>query len=130
MRARHESIFAITPTVDHTGLEGSFILATGAIITSATTAPLPIGCILEGFTTKQKDSVALHNFGGTLKVKLSATPGAVVFGSYLVLDGATLGAVKLDPGTGTPRIQVARALEAGAANELIEAYLVEPQILA
>ncbi len=129
MKARDIAILPLTPLADHTGLEGNFILATGGIVTSAT-ATLPLGVILEGFTTKQKDSVGLPNFGGTVKVKLSAAPGAVVFGSYLILDGTTLGAVKLDPGTGTARIQVARALEAGAANELIEAYLVDPAILA
>jgi len=127
MIARQLPIIALTPTADHTGLEGSFILATGAIVTSAT-ATLPLGVILEGFTTSQKDSVALPNLSATVKVKLSATPGSVVFGSYLVLDGTTLGTVKLDPATGA-RIQVARALEAGVAGELIEAYLVEPAIL-
>ncbi|RFC46908.1 MAG: hypothetical protein DUW69_001558 [Verrucomicrobia bacterium] len=129
MIARQLPVIPLTPLADHTGLEGSFILATGGIVTSATTAPLPLGVILEGFTTAQKDSVGLPNLGATVKVKLAATPGTVVFGSYLVLDGTTLGAVKLDPGSGA-RVQVARALEAGTANELIEAYLVDPVILA
>jgi hypothetical protein len=127
MKARDIAIIPLTPTADHTGKEGYFILATGALVSSAT-ATVPLGCIIEGFPTTGKDSVALHNFGGTVKVKLGATPGAVIAGSSLVLqaDGTT----KLDPGTGTARIRVARALEAGVAQELIEAVLVDPAILA
>jgi hypothetical protein len=37
--------------------------------------------------------------------------------------------VQADAGTGS-RVRVARALESGAANELIDAYLVEPVTLA
>jgi hypothetical protein len=36
--------------------------------------------------------------------------------------------VVLDPGTGG-RVRVARALQAGAASELIDAYLMEPVAL-
>jgi hypothetical protein len=38
------------------------------------------------------------------------------------------GTVRLDPGTGN-RVRVARALQAGAASELIDAYLMEPVAL-
>lgn len=126
MIARSTAIFPLTPLADHTGLEGYFVLATGAVVSSAT-ATLPLGVITEGQPVTGKDSVALHNFAGTVKVKLGATPGSVVAGSSLVLqaDGST----KLDPGTGG-RIRVARALEAGVAGELIEAVLVDPAILA
>lgn len=125
MIARATAILPLTPTADHTGLEGYFILPTGALVSSATAAA-PLGVITEGFPANGKDSVALPNFGGTVKVKLGATPGSVVAGSYLILqaDGST----KLDPGTGS-RIRVARALEAGIAQELIEAVLIEPAIL-
>jgi hypothetical protein len=128
MKARSTSVFPLTPTADHTGKEGFFILPTGALVSSATAA-LPLGVILEGAETTGKDSVGLPNIEGTVKVKLSATPGAVIAGSFLVLDGTTFGTAKLDPGSAA-RIQVARALEAGAANELIEAYLVHPAVLA
>lgn len=127
MIARSQAIIPLTPLADHTGLEGYFVLPSGGIVTSAT-ATLPLGLITEGFPTTGKDSVALHNVCGTVKVKLGATPGTIVSGSSLVLqaDGST----KLDPGTGTARIRVARALEAGVAQELIEAVLVDPAILA
>ena len=126
MIARSSAIIPLTPLADHTGKEGYFILPSGALVSSAT-ATLPLGCITEGFDTYSKNSVALHNFAGTVKVKLGANPGAVVAGSSLILqaDGST----KLDPGTGTARIRVARALESGAAQELIEAVLVDPAIL-
>ena len=126
MIARSTAVIPLSPTADHTGKEGFFILATGALVSSATATP-PLGVIAEGFDVGAKDSVALPNFGGTVKVKLGATPGAVVAGSYLVLQAD--GSAKLDPGTGA-RIRVARALEAGIAQELIEAVLVEPAILA
>lgn len=128
MIARSNAIFPLTPTADHTGLEGYFILPTGALVSSATAA-VPLGVITEGQPTTGKNAVALHNFAGTVKVKLSATPGSVIAGSSLVLDGTTQATVKLDPATGA-RIRVARALEAGVAGELIEAVLVDPAILA
>jgi hypothetical protein len=126
MIARPTAVIPLTPTADHTGYEGYFILATGALVSSAT-ATLPLGVILEGQPTTGKDSVGLHNFAGTVKVKLGATPGSVIAGSSLVLQAD--GSCKLDPGTGG-RIRVARALEAGVAQELIEAVLVDPAILA
>ncbi|MEO5914857.1 MAG: hypothetical protein ABIS50_11530 [Luteolibacter sp.] len=127
MISRSDAIIPLTPLADHTGLEGYFVLPSGGIVTSAT-ATLPLGVITEGFPVTGKDSVALHNFGGIVKVKLGAAPGAVVAGSSLVLqaDGTT----KLDPGAGTARIRVARAIEAGVAQELIDAVLVDPAILA
>lgn len=128
MITRSEAIIPITPTADTTGREGFFILPTGALVSSATAAA-PLGVITEGDVTTKKTSVATPNFGGTVKVKLAATPGTIINGSYLVLDGTTQATAKLDPGTGS-RIRVARALEPGVANELIEAYLVEPAILA
>lgn len=125
MIARSIAIIPLTPTADHTGKEGFFILPTGALVSSATAA-LPLGVITEGFPLGAKDSVALPNFGGTVKVKMNSAPGAVVAGSFLVLKAD--GTVGLDSGAGA-RIQVARALEAGAADELIEAVLVPPVIL-
>jgi hypothetical protein len=126
MITRSEAIIPITPLADHTGLDGYFILPTGGLVASATAA-LPLGVITEGDTTTGKNSVALPNFGGTVKVKVTATsPGTIVAGSYLTVKAD--GTVHLDSGSGA-RIQVARALEAGAAGELIEAYLVHPAIL-
>lgn len=126
MIARATAVIPITPTADLTGKEGYFVLPTGALVTSATTA-VPLGVVAEGFPTTGKSTVVCANFGGTVKVKLGAAPGSVIVGSYLVLNADAT--AKLDPGTGA-RIRVARALETGNANELIEAVLCEPAILA
>lgn len=126
MIARSNAIVPLTPTADHTGKDGYFVLATGALVSSAT-ATLPLGVITEGFDTTGKDSVALPNFAGTVKVKVTtSSPGSIVAGSFLTVKAD--GTVQLDAGTGS-RIQVARAIEAGAAGELIEAYLVHPALL-
>ena len=115
----------LTTLVDMTGREGIFVLPTGALVSSATAA-VPLGVITEGFPVERKSAVALANFSGTVKVKLGAAPGPVAVGTYLCLqaDGTT----RLDSGAG-PRIRVARALEAGVAQELVEATLCEPVIL-
>jgi hypothetical protein len=127
MTARETQIVALTPTADHTGLEGRAVKnssGSAALIAGAT--EIPIGVITEGQPTTRKDAVALMGFGGTVKVKLDATPGTVVAFSYLVTTAT--GTAKLDPGTGN-RVRFAQALEAGAANELIEARLIEPASL-
>jgi hypothetical protein len=126
MIARSAAIIPLTPSADHTDKEGYFVLASGALVSSATST-LPLGIITEGAKTTGKDAVALPNFGGTVKAKVTgSSPGSIVFGSSLVLTAD--GSVKLDPGTGS-RIRVAIALESGAANELIEVALVPPAIL-
>ncbi|MFO1459520.1 MAG: hypothetical protein U1G08_08920 [Verrucomicrobiota bacterium] len=130
MLSRTDAIVPATPAADHTGKEGFFVEPSGAavaVINSA--ADLPLGVITEGRPQTGKDSIAICGGGaGIVKVKLSANPGAVVFGAYLVLDGATLGTAKLDPGAGA-RVRVARALEAGAADERIDAILLDPVAL-
>lgn len=131
MLARTNAILALLCAADLTGLEGYFVEpnGTGVSVVNAAT-DIPLGCITEGRPIGGQNSVAIGDGGlkGTVKVKLSAAAGAVVLGSYLVLDGSTLGAVKLDPGAGA-RVRVARALQAGANNELIEAVLIKPEVL-
>ena len=117
-------IIPITPASDLTLRRGCFIGTTLDIVANYITV-LPLGCIVDGSPITGKTSVAVAPIG-ILKVKLSAAPGAVVLGSILALDSATPGAVKLSPGSGTARVEVARALEAGAANELIDAVLIHP----
>lgn len=128
MQVKANAIIALTPAADQSANEGYFVEIDGsgnaAVCNSAT--DIPLGVIVDGEPTTGKSSIAVATgFSGTVLVKCSATPGAIVRGSYLVLDGTTLGAVKLDPGTGA-RTRVARALEAGSAGGLIEAVLVDP----
>lgn len=123
---------AVGNSEDHSLKKGHFVkLSSGsAIAITSATADLPIGVVVDAGKSSDgtPDSVAVSAGGVIPFVKLSATPGSVVAGSYLVLDGTTLGTVKLDPATGT-RVRVARALESGAANELIKAVLIDPAIL-
>jgi hypothetical protein len=129
MFARTNGVLALTPTADHSGKEGFAVNASSgnaALVSAAT--DIPLGVILEGATTSKKDAVALCDgaLAGTVKVKLDGTPGTVALGTYLVITAT--GTFKADPGTGA-RVRAARALESGAANELIEAVLVKPESL-
>jgi hypothetical protein len=127
MIARTNAVIPCTPAADYTGLEGYFVKATGSgdtvtLCTGVTDSPL--GVITEAPTDTGKLSVAILGGGlaGTVKVKVTATsPGTIVFGSPLEL-AAEDGTVKL--GTGGASTVVAKALEAGAAGELIEAILL------
>lgn len=125
MISQSNSIITSIHAADFTGEDGKFVeSATGADTISNAATDIPLGVIVEGLATRS--SLALPNFGGVVKVKLHSSPGSVVRGSYLCLH--TNGSVLLDPGTGG-RVRVARALQAGAASELIDAYLIEPVAL-
>lgn len=126
MIARHNAIIPGNHSADFTGLDGYFVeSASGAdsIVNAAT--DIPLGVITEGLPSKS--SIATPAFSGTVKVKVTGTsPGTIARGTYLTLKND--GTVQADAGTGS-RVRVARALEPGAANELIEAYLIEPTAL-
>lgn len=115
-----------THVADWTGLDGYFVeTAAGvdSVVNAATDVPL--GVITEGLA--KKSSIALQHFAGVVKVKVTGTsPGTITRGTYLTVKSD--GTVQADAGTGA-RVRVARALEAGVANELIDAYLLEPQVL-
>lgn len=127
MIARTNAVVALTPAADHTGKEGYFVELTAgeaSIVNSA--ADVPFGVITEGYNPdKGNDSIAVSagGFAGTVKVKLS---GAVTKGDFLTV--AADGTVVTDDGAGA-RVQVAQALEDGAADELIEAVIFKPIVL-
>ncbi|MCS6245385.1 MAG: hypothetical protein H2172_16255 [Opitutus sp.] len=107
---------------------GFFVQASGQLV-SAATGQLPLGVILDGGVANVgRSAVLLSGSGKIAKVKLNSVPGSIVVGSFLTLRAD--GTVGLDQGTGTARVQVARALEAGAANELIDAILLDTVALA
>lgn len=127
---RTNSIIPLTPAEDQTGKHGFFVKASDnnkvAIVSAATDVPL--GLIIYGESNNagnEKSAIAIPGgLAGTYRVKLS---GAVtVIGTALQLTDD--GSVVADAGTGT-RVIVAKALETGAADELIEAVLIEPQVL-
>ncbi len=120
---RNDAVIALTPNEDHTGKEGYAVtISSGkaALVTSDTA--LGFGIILDGEPTTGLSSIAVADgAGGTVRVKLSATPGTVAVGTYLtVTTGAVFNAAVSN------KACYARALESGAANELIECVLVRP----
>lgn len=124
MIARESQVLALTPTADHTGLEGYAVKnSSGSAALTSGVTDVPIGVIVEGTTTSGKDSVALVGFAGTVKVKLHSSPGTV--NAFTFLEVSATGAAKAASAT-TGNIVFAQALEAGSAGELIEARLVEP----
>lgn len=130
MIVKHDLIIPLTPTADHSALDGYFVKnSSGSAALIAAATDIPVGVITDGEDTDGKGSVALQGFAGIVTAKLAATPGTVNPFTVLTLDGTTLGAVRADPGTGD-RVQVAIALESGAAGELIKVRLIEPVAIA
>lgn len=130
IKCRADSILPYIPQSDHSNKEGYAVVTSGTgVEVAASLTAIPLGVIVEGAPTTRYDAVAIADGGlsGTVRVKLAATPGTIVIGSYLIIHSD--GSFKLDPGTGTNRTRMARALESGAANELIEAVLFSPQAL-
>ena len=130
---RTNQIFAITPDADHSGKEGYFVdIVADETSISADPTVAPFGVILEGddaTAANGRDSVATPGVKGTVPVKITDTdPGAIALGTKLIL-AAEDGTVKADTGAGA-RVIVAEAMEAGAAEEKIEARLIEPQVIA
>lgn len=117
-------IISLTPTADQTGSRGIFVEASSgsaAIVNAAT--DLPIGVIVDGALTTGKSSIAV-GIGMVVPVKVTGTsPGTIALGTYLTVKSD--GTVQADAGSGN-RVQVARALESGAANEIIAAVLLQP----
>ena len=123
MIARPNAIIAVTPSADHSGLEGYAVKFSGgeAVLPTAIDDVVD-GVILEGAETTGSDSIALNSGGlaGTVKVKLSSSPGTVAMGTRLEI---TVGGTwKADAGTAGTVAAV--ACESGTADELIEATLI------
>lgn len=125
---RGNQIVPVAPAADLRGEEGKFVrLDSGALALHNSATVAPFGVLVEGSATTGKSSVALPGVSGTVRVKVTGTsPGSIVNGSFLTVKND--GTVHIDSGTGN-RVRVAQALEAGAADELIEARLVEPAVL-
>jgi len=126
---RELAVIPITPNEDHTGKEGYAVVASSgkAALSTAANDDM-LGVILDGEPTTGKSSVAIAGGNlGPVRVKLHSTPGTVVLGTRLQLH--TDGTFKADLATGA-RTVCARALESGAASELIEAVLLPPTIYA
>jgi hypothetical protein len=124
---RDDALVPLTPNETHVDKEGYAVKASSgkaALVTAVNDDVL--GVITDGKATAGFSTVAIAGaYGGTLKVKLDATPGTIVLGSRLAVTAT--GTFKLDPATGN-RCVCARALESGVADELIEAVLTNPAV--
>jgi len=120
---REYPILSLVPNEDHTSKEGYAVKANSTkaqLVTADTDSP--IGVVLDGGPTTGRSAVLLADCSqGTCRVKLDATPGTVTLGTYLTITASAT--FKQAVSTKT---MCARALEAGAANELIEAVLFRP----
>lgn len=130
MITRENAVLAFTPAADQSANEGYFVeLSGGEVAVCNAATDVPFGVILHGDDTNGKSSIAVSagGFAGTVNVKITDTsPGTIVAGTMLCLKAD--GTVQADSGSGA-RVQVAQALEAGAAEELIEAVLIKPVVL-
>jgi hypothetical protein len=122
MIARNNAIIPLPTATSLVGKEGYFVKivdAKAAIVTAVDDKP--IGVILDASPAEVSVALIGGGLAGTVKVKLDGTPGTCILGSPLEITAT--GTVKVDTGGGTETV-VAIALEAGAANELIEAVLL------
>lgn len=124
-KVREDGIIKMVAAESHAGKEGFFVeVASGeaSLVDGAT--DIPIGVIVDGGASGESSAIAVGGgINGSVLVKLDASPGTVNIGTLLQITAT--GTVAADAGTGGRTI-VARALESGTANELIEAILIFP----
>lgn len=124
---RTNGIVPMSPAADQTGKEGYFVKVSSgkAAIVSAVT-DVSVGVIMYGENTDGQSAIGIPGaLAGTVRVKLGAAVTAIGTKLQLKADGSVIP----DAGTGD-RVLVAKALETGAENELIEAALIEPDAYA
>jgi hypothetical protein len=119
-------VIPLAPTADQSALRGYFVensSGSAAVCNAAT--DIPLGCIVDGATsTAGRSAIAICGSGVIAMVKVTGTsPGTITLGTYLTVKND--GTVQADAGSGG-RVRVARAVEAGAAGELIAAVLIDP----
>ena len=114
---RDTAIFALTPAADQTDKEGYAVKIVAGEAAISTAHNGNFGVILDGETTSGKSTIAsMAGASGTVKVKLS---GTVALGGNLMIH--TDGTWKAHAST---KIVAGVAMEAGVADELVEAALV------
>jgi len=115
--ARDTSLIALTPAADQTGKEGYAVKIAALKAAISTADSGNFGVIVDGETTTGKSTIAaMAGASGTVKVKLS---GTVALGGNLMIH--TDGTWKAHAST---KIVAGVAMEAGVADELVEAALV------
>lgn len=120
------AVESLEAAADHSTKRGYFVeLSAGkASIVNATT-DVPYGLILDGEEAGGQDAIAISGGNvGTVRVKVG---GAVAKGALGQLQND--GSVITDAGTGA-RVLVCKFMEAGAADELVEAIIFLPVVIA
>lgn len=110
---------------DHSDKKGSLVkLSSGAAALNDSATAEAFGVILDGEKAGGRDSVGVLGGNiGTVKLKLGGN--VTVIGSRL--QQKSDGTVQVDAGTGS-RVVMAKALELGSTNELIECVVFTPVV--
>lgn len=122
---KETALIAVKSSQDLRGFEGYFVRwdIDGTVILCDDGFD-PLGVLTDTEDISGRSSVAVCGaYGGIVKVKLRQP---VAQGDFLVLFGG--GQVVTDPGSGVRR-RVARAMESGNDQELIDAVLMTPLLL-
>ena len=120
-----QALLALEATADLSAKDGYFVKASTTKCASVTAVTdVPLGVITNGDVAAGNTTVALPNFGGTVSAKVDGTPGTIALGTKLMMTAT--GTVRALTATTGTYFYVAIALEAGAANELIQVRLIEP----
>lgn len=127
-----DAILSFPGAADYSANRGFFVRFDGTndrvALIATPASQRPLGVIVDGQPTTGLNSVALSGSGLVVKVKCAASAGTINPGTLLQLNGTTLGTVSADSGTGG-RVIVAKALEAGANDALIDAVLLPESVL-
>lgn len=120
-------VLPFTSAADLSTKKGYFVkkgASDNVVAAVAAVTDIPVGVIVQGEPVGGHNAVALPGVPGLVWVKVGGTPGTIVQGTKLQIKND--GSVIADAGTGA-RVIVAEAFEAGTADELIRARLLEPE---
>jgi len=125
MITRENAVLAFPSAVDLTGKEGYAVKlnSSGQLELCSSASDIPFAIVTIGMPIGAQNSVAVcaGGYAGTVSIKLSATPGTVNAGTLLALNANATSSA------GTTGVLYAQAVEAGQADELIEAVIFKPQ---
>ena len=109
MTIQNNALIALQSEADLSGKKGYFIKSdnSGKAVAVSSATDIPFGAIVEGFPSGISNTIALHNYSGTVEIQVTDTSaGSIKPGSYLQLESD--GTVKKEASSGA-RIVVARA---------------------
>jgi hypothetical protein len=120
MKAQTSTLIPMTVATDFTGNEGKFIKADGTLVDGTTDVPY---AVVDSVNSADGLSITAEVLDGAAGLSFVKLGGTVAVGDYL-LTKADATVEKYT--TQTDRVIVARAAEAGDADELVRACLISP----